>query len=205
MRKENARPDDAFARYAEPEKIKVYKELLTSYFPDISLIDFLEIGAGGGVNVQHFKNMGVKPEHITANELLDDRVEALQKNHADIKVVAGNALEMDENKKFDLIFQSTVFTSILDDKVKRDLAQKMIRLLKPGGYILWYDFVYNNPNNKDVKGIPVAEIRKLFPGHKIMEKRKVTLAPPIARRVGRGYRFFNLFPFLRTHVIVLIS
>jgi hypothetical protein len=73
--------------------------------------------------------------------------------------------------------------------------------------VLWSDFTYNNPNNPDVRGVPVNRIRELFPNGKLMVRR-VTLAPPIARRVCRIhpalYSLFNVFPFLRTHVLCWI-
>jgi hypothetical protein len=34
-------------------------------------------------------------------------------------------------------------------------------MVKPGGIILWHDFVYNNPGNKDLKGSPKKEIIKI--------------------------------------------
>lgn len=95
----------------------------------------------------------------------------------------------------------------LDDDFQQQLANKMWNWLRPGGSVLWYDFVYDNPNNPDVRGVPIRRIKSLFPGKIIVKK--ITLAPPISRLVCRvhpaGYRFFNLFPFLRTHVLCWIT
>lgn len=80
--------------------------------------------------------------------------------------------------------------------------------MKPNGVVLWYDFTFNNPNNPDVRGVPVKRIKELFPSGKI-KIQKVTLAPPIARRMvavsPRLYGLFNLFPFLRTHILCYIQ
>ena len=74
------------------------------------------------------------------------------------------------------------------------------------GIILWYDFVYDNPFNKDVKGINKKEIKSLFPMASKYIFYKTTLAPPIGRRIKKFYNFFNiLFPFLRTHTIAVIK
>jgi hypothetical protein len=64
----------------------------------------------------------------------------------------------------------------------------MLRVLRPGGRILWYDFFRNNPTNPNVRGVGAAEIRALFPGRRI-ELRRVTLAPPLAgwRRSPGGW------------------
>lgn len=84
----------------------------------------------------------------------------------------------------------------------------MWSLLKPGGFILWYDFIYNNPKNADVKGIKIKEIKSFFPKGDFKYK-KVTLAPPINRITTKInpnlYYIFNLFSFLRTHVLCSIQ
>ena len=49
-----------------------------------------------------------------------------------------------------------VFPSILDDSFQQKLADRMWALTKPGGGILWYDFIYNNPRNPDVRGVPLT-------------------------------------------------
>jgi hypothetical protein len=83
---------------------------------------------------------------------------------------------------FDLVLQYTVFTSVLDDQVRTNLANEMLRVLrKPGGLILWYDF-WTNPTNRQTRGIRPAEIRRLFPGCRY-DFQRITLAPPIARRL----------------------
>ena len=80
--------------------------------------------------------------------------------------------------------------------------------LKPGGGVLWYDFTYNNPNNPDVRGMPVRRVHELFP-HGRFIVRRVTLAPPISRRVCRIhpalYAVLNALPILRTHVLCWIE
>jgi hypothetical protein len=84
----------------------------------------------------------------------------------------------------------------------------MWALAKPGGGVLWYDFIFNNPRNPDVRGVPLHRIRQLFPAGKIHHW-KLTLAPPLSRRVTRLhpvlYSVFNLVPFLRTHVLCWIE
>jgi len=76
-----------------------------------------------------------------------------------------------------------VLTSVLDDEVKHQLAQEMLRVVKDDGILLWYDFRYNNPRNPNVRGIGRREIARLFPSCYIW-LRRVTLAPPIARTVA---------------------
>lgn len=203
-RREQSPEQSSFVRFAVAERESIYKRVLREKFGDVSKLSMIEIGAGSGTNIPFFHDLGIPWENIYANELLDDRAAKLKENLPHVKLHAGDALALEYSNKFDIVFQSTVFTSILDKDFKRRLAEKMVEMARPGGIVLWYDFRYDNPRNKDVKGIPVAEIEELFAGKKI-DLYPVTLAPPIGRRVGGLYRFINtLFPFLRTHVIAVI-
>ena len=108
----------------------------------------------------------------------------------------------------DIAYQSVVFSSLLDDGFQQRLAERMWQWLRPGGAVLWYDFIYDNPTNPDVRGVPLRRVRELFPGA-IITARRVTLAPPIARRVAAVhpalYTMFNAMPLLRTHVLAWIA
>jgi hypothetical protein len=70
--------------------------------------------------------------------------------------------------------------------------------------VLWYDFIYDNPRNPDVRGVPLKRVRELFPQAEL-EAWRVTLAPPISRRVTRIdprlYTVVNMLPLLRSHVL----
>jgi ubiquinone/menaquinone biosynthesis C-methylase UbiE len=68
-----------------------------------------------------------------------------------MEIRRGNAAILEySDESFDVVIQSTVFTSVLDINVKRQMASEMCRVLKPEGLILWYDYHVNNPWNADV-------------------------------------------------------
>jgi SAM-dependent methyltransferase len=173
---------------------------------DLSSQKIIEIGAGTGNNLLYFVSLGFTWENIYANELLEERYCSLQKRLPNATCIQGDALNLDYKEAFDVVFQSTVFTSILEENFRKELANKMFDMLKPSGIILSYDFTYNNPNNKDVRKLTRKEIENLFPNHRGIEFKRVTLAPPIARRVGKFYDLINfLFPMLRTHLIAVVK
>lgn len=196
-----------FNHCVQSERELKYTKIFKSRFNSPETVKILEIGAGSGGNLFLFKRLGLPWENIHANELLPDRFEFLKRNLPGIHTYPGDACAIDEklNGTFDIVFQSTVFTSILDADFKQKLANKMLDLTKPGGIILWYDFAFDNPKNKDVKGIKKNEVRKLFKDAKQISFSKTTLAPPIGRRVKKLYPLFNMFPFLRTHLIAVIE
>ncbi len=182
-----------------------YLEILKKHFTEFSELSIIEIGAAHGSNLYFFQYWGLQWKNIYANELLEERGEALKNNLPNATVHICDALDLDYENKFDIVFQSTVFTSILSDDFKKKLAKKMFAMTKAGGIILWYDFKYNNPKNKDVKGVSKREVCDLFSEAKHFEFYNVTLAPPIGRRMGKLYPIINtLFPFLRTHIVSVI-
>ncbi|SEK57640.1 Methyltransferase domain-containing protein [Roseateles sp. YR242] len=169
-----------------------------------------EVGCGAGGNLMDMLRIGLRPEHLTGIELLPERFEAARATlPAQVRLLAGDASQAEVAPASQhLVLQSTVFSSILDDGLQQRLAQAMWRWVKPGGAVLWYDFIVDNPRNPDVRGVPVKRMRALFPeGRPVV--RRVTLAPPLARVVCRlhpgAYGVFNALPLLRTHVLALIE
>lgn len=194
-----------FGHFAKCERELLYFKILQKHFQDFDKKTLLEIGAGSGDNLLGFVRMGFSWKNLTANELLEDRGIILKSNAPCCDIHIGDANEMPYVKKFNIVFQSTVFTSLLDFEYKQKLAEKMWSLVSQDGLILWYDFIYNNPRNADVKGIRRQEIYKLFPKASKIDFYSATLAPPLGRRAGKLYPILNfLFPFLRTHVVAAV-
>ena len=125
-----------------------------------------------------------------------------------IDFVCGDASKLPyEDESMDVVMQFTVFTSILEGKMKRDIAREMLRVLKRDGIILWYDFHTDNPANPNVRAVKKKEIYELFKNCEIYLKR-TTLAPPIARAIAP---FSNILcqilekiPLLRTHYLGIV-
>lgn len=171
---------------------------------DLSQLSLLEIGCGSGGNLLRFLRWGFDPANLVGNELLPARLaDARRVLPAEVRLFAGDACRLDCGK-FDIVYQSTVFSSILDDAFQRKLADRMWTMTRPGGGVLWYDLCYDNPHNPDVRGLSLRRVRELFPASKPV-MRRVTLAPPISRLVTRFstrlYPLFNALPMLRSHAL----
>jgi SAM-dependent methyltransferase len=177
---------------------------------DLPRLRALEVGCGAGGNLLELLRLGFAPEHLAGAELLPERLAqaravlppavTLHGGDASTLAIAPGSL--------DIVLQSTVFSSLLDDAFQQQLADAMWRWLAPGGGVLWYDFTVNNPRNPDVRGVPLARVQRLFPQARIAHRR-VTLAPPLARLVSplhpSLYTLFNALPVLRTHVLAWIE
>jgi SAM-dependent methyltransferase len=178
---------------------------------DPASLHVAEVGCGSGGNLLELLRLGFTAERLTGIELLPDRFEraraALPAATRLLRGDASQAAVVAESQ--DIVWQSTVFSSLLDDGFQQQLAASMWRWLKPGGAVLWYDFAVDNPFNADVRGVPMARLRALFPAASRVIWRRVTLAPPLARLVCRAhpalYGVFNALPWLRTHRLAWIE
>jgi SAM-dependent methyltransferase len=171
----------------------------------------LEIGCGSGANLLEFLRLGIRPEHLRGIELLPARAEQAQLVlPPSVRISIGDAAALEgvvQDGSQDVVYQSTVFSSLLSDAFQHRLADRMWNWVRPGGVVLWYDFTVDNPRNPDVRGVPLPRVRALFPDGSLTVRR-LTLAPPIARAVTRVhhllYHVLNICPWLRTHVLAWI-
>jgi SAM-dependent methyltransferase len=144
----------------------------------------VDIGCGGGRELGTFIRYGARPDNLFGIDLLQSRIDAAREINPHIDFRCGDAASLPYGDgSFDIVMQFTVFTSILDTQMKREIAGEMLRILKPAGIILWYDYHMNNPRNPDVRGVKKKEIHALFPGCEIYLK-KITLAPPLTRFIA---------------------
>ena len=170
----------------------------------------LEVGCGTGAWLRHFVRWGARPENLAGVDLLaEDLARARLRLPAGVRLEVGSAAELRfPAASFDLALQATCFTSILDPELRRRTASEMLRVVKPDGLILWYDFHVNNPWNPDVRRVTKREIHELFP-HCRIDLQRVTLAPPLARWVvPRSWLLaylLNCVPLLRTHYLGAIT
>jgi len=180
--------------------------LARSGFADLDGKRVLAVGCGRGTWLRSLIQWGARPELTFGVDLLPERIaEARRLCPAGVQLRCGNAADLEfPSGIFDLVLQSAVFTSILDPTLKRRIASEMLRVLRPGGMVLWYDYHVDNPANPDVRGVGRREIETLFAGCPLRLER-ITLLPPMARRLApRSWLLCQLLervPWLCTHYL----
>jgi ubiquinone/menaquinone biosynthesis C-methylase UbiE len=178
-------------------------------FAQLERTKLLEIGCGNGDLLRDFIKWGARPDNLFGVDLIADRVaEAMKVCPQAVTIAQGNAARLQfPDAMFDLVLQSTVFTSVLDAETKKQMAAQMRRVVKPDGLILWYDYHMDNPRNPDVKGVKLREIEALFPQCDI-DMQRITLAPPIMRALAPYSwllcHMLSQIPWLCTHYIGVI-
>jgi ubiquinone/menaquinone biosynthesis C-methylase UbiE len=169
----------------------------------------LEVGCGTGQWLRDFVKWGARPENVTGIDLLPQRLsKARRLCPPAVRIECASAATLPfSDGTFDLVLQSTMFTSILDPDLRRRIAAEMMRAVKAEGLVIWYDYHVNNPWNNDVRGVKRREIYQLFPNCWIKLER-ITLLPHLARLLAPysylGCYLLEKLPPLCTHYLGII-
>ena len=190
------------------EKLNLIKSLLELHKINLKNKKILDVGCAGGDTINFLKDLGGLEQDIYGIDIRENRLKHAMENLPKAKIYHMDARNIKfQDNKFDLVSAFTVFTSVVDINNRKKISNELVRVLKPGGIIIFYDFRYNNPFNKSVKGLRRKDIDILFP-NMIKYIHLITLFPPLARRLGRFtksfYSFFSKSKILRTHYSGLI-
>ena len=199
--------DNPGNQYIVAERWNYIRKVLHGRYSDHSKYDakVLDIGCGAGTILAEFRELGLKDDNLHGVDVIEMRVKQARQNYPTLNFELANAESLPYPAGiFDLVIFFTVFSSVLDVSVKRNIAREAARVLKEDGAVLWYDFRYNNPWNDNVRGIRKKEIQHLFRGFECQLK-SITLLPQLARRLGRLtgvlYPVLASVPFMRTHYL----
>lgn len=154
-------------------------------------LEVLDLGCGFGGWLRMLVQWGAEPGRVHGVDLLGDRIEQARRvspPEMDLRVGSGLRLDFDA-ASFDLCAASTVFSSIPDPQLQQALAAELSRVLRPGGWLLVFDFVISDPRNPDTVGVGPARMRALFPELRLAGSRRLLLPAPLLRRLP-GALFF---------------
>jgi len=168
----------------------------------------LEVGFGTIGWLAQLIAWGVCERDLFGIDLDADRVGRAQTALPVADLRQGDATKLPwPTNHFRLVIQSTVFSSVLDGRVRRIIADEITRVLRPGGALLWYDLATNNPRNPHVRAVRAREIRDLFPRLQ-GSVGSLTLAPPISRALApKSWLLATLLEsvkLLHTHLVAVL-
>jgi SAM-dependent methyltransferase len=172
-------------------------------------LDVLDAGSGQGDFLLTLLHWGVDPKRLVAVEARRDAAEFSKTRLPHIRTEIADLRNMGfDGPCFDLVFVNTVFSSILDDEIRRQVSSEILSVVRPGGRVVIYDMSIRNPRNPDVKPVKVADIKKMF-GDTRVESTRLSLAPPIGRLlVGPLWRLSLLLEALvplRSHRLSVVT
>jgi len=201
-----ARPD---ALYIQRRCQQAWQRAITEAgLMPLDKCEVLDLGCGHGGWLRMLHEWGADPARLHGVDLLADRIEQarfLSPPEFDLRL--GNGLRLDyPDRSFDFCAASTVFSSILDKDVQLAVAEELTRVLRPGGWLMLFDYAISDPRNPDTIGISLRRLKAIFRGMNLASVDKLLLPAPVLRRlpasllnVVQAFEVIGLFCTHRLH------
>lgn len=149
----------------------------------------LDVGCGSGGGLPFFTHLGFRPENLSGIDILEERIVEGRRKFPNVDFTCGDASSMPyDDGYFDLVSESTMFVQLTDSQMSQKIATEMLRVAKPGGYLLLIDWRYSKPGNSDYLGLSKRRIKKLFEvgsQTKMICQARGALIPPVGRTLSK--------------------
>lgn len=194
-------------RYLHETRDRAFLALLRRHgITRLAGLRVLELGCGEGALQRSLLQYGADERLLEGIDIDAGKVARAALAPQDARLTVGDAASLPyATGVFDLALAFTMFTSVLDSETRARAAAEALRVLRPGGLLVVYDFQVN-PFNPHVRPLRAGELRELFSPRPV-EIERVTLAPPIARALGRWRSLcaaLERAPLLRTHLLAAV-
>ncbi|MEO8615105.1 MAG: class I SAM-dependent methyltransferase [Luteolibacter sp.] len=107
-------------------------------------MQILDIGCGTGRASRMYVDLGFRPEQITGMDLRPGTIQMAGKLNPAIRYLTQEELIQDSPRQYDWISLVTVVSSLGTEEDRKFVVRQAEALLKPGGYLFYYDLVYAN-------------------------------------------------------------
>ena len=139
------------SRNYRSQQLRVFGELIGTITNTFSSWHILDFGCGDGRWLRTFLEFDADPNKLIGIDISDLRFGiALSINPLITYIKIDGLILPFQSSQFELVTQFTCFSSIPNFNLRRRIANEIYRVLKPGGYIFWWDLFHTvAPLEKD--------------------------------------------------------
>jgi SAM-dependent methyltransferase len=190
------------------QRLRAFGELLHEAGIDsLAGLDICDFGCGTGGFMGVLPSFGAESQRLVGLDLMPERLAVARKAYPSLRLEAapGDGVPLADASS-DLVICSVVFSSIHSAPLRDKLAAECARVLRPGGYVFWWDLFHL----VDLDARVPLDHKSLFPGWAIAQRRVAWRPLPsvgMSRRLWRysvGY-LADLFATRPTHLAALIG
>lgn len=149
----------------------------------------LDVGCGSGAGLIQFLRLGFLPDQLAGIDISQERIDVAQRTlpSVEFKCESADALSY-ADAAFDIVFESTMFVLLPSEEIARAIAREMVRVTRPGGYLMLVDWRYSKPGTDVYRAMNRSRISELFEvGSRttIVTRQRGALVPPLGRFFSR--------------------
>ena len=141
----------------------------------IANLRVLDVGCGAGRSSRLLVDLGVEPGNLVAIDFRESAIAVARRKNPAIRFQHVASLSEWPREIFDLVIQSTAFSSLPGSTLRKETASLMEKSLREGGYIFWWDLLHAHRFADGER----LEPKSLFPSMQLIRERQVSLRPDL--------------------------
>lgn len=149
----------------------------------------LDVGCGSGGDLFHLLRLGFDPANIIGIDIREQGIARARRLYPQIRFVVGDASAMDfADGSFELVWESTMFATLVDPMLSAQIAREMVRVCRPGGYLLLVDWRTPKPWAPEYRPLRRSRMRYLFDvggATRLVGTFRGALVPPVGRLLSK--------------------
>lgn len=156
---------------------------------DRSSARILDVGCGSGSGLIQLLRLGFAQQQMSGVDVSPERIDQARQTLplADFKCESADAMSYPDGA-FDIVLESTMFVLLPSEDMARGIARDMVRVTRPGGYLMLIDWRYSKPGSDVYKAMSKRRVSELFDvggSTSVVTRQRGALVPPVGRALSR--------------------
>jgi len=131
------------SRNLRAQQLRIFGSLISSIADNLAGWRILDLGCGDGRWLRTFLEFDANPEYLVGVDVSEERFELGRVKNPLITFLKTDGVTIPvKDESFHLVTQFTCFSNIPTVTLRQRVADEVCRVLKPGGFLFWWDLPY---------------------------------------------------------------
>jgi len=132
------------------QQMRAFGTLVGSVTKTLAGWRILDVGCGSGFWLRAFLEFDALPKDLVGIDVSDARIEFARAKNPLITLLHTDGITIPfDDASFNLVTQSVAFSTMRSAALRSHVVSEISRVLKPGGFVFWWDHYAIAPTNAD--------------------------------------------------------